>query len=109
MKRSNWRLVLLTYRWDRNLGKPEPGKWECIDRQVFEIQNKTAIGAKRIATIHIFNDAKTPESFLKHKLWWASHWKLSDGLGKFYRTSTISFKYRMRAELIEISEKGAPE
>lgn len=96
--KNNYRLIVLSKKWNRNLKKPGPGYWECTNKQIFEIKGKTITGAKRIATRHIFNDCEVPEQRLKHPVWW-SRWKLSEDSVP-YRISSIGFNTHMRAELI---------
>ena len=98
--KTNWRLVILTKQWQRNTKVPEPSQWLCVNRQLFEIKDKTPMGAKRAASQIIFNECDTPEQFLKHPIWW-SRWKIMEGEApNAYRISNIAFKHHMRAELI---------
>lgn len=98
--KTNWRLVVLTKRWNRNLKSYNPAQWETINRQTFEIKDKTPIGAKRAASKIIFNECDTPELYLKHPIWWGK-WKIMEGEEpNAYRVSSINYKHHMRAELI---------
>ena len=111
--KKDWRLIVLTKKWNRNLDGPEPAQWECVGKEAFDIRDKTEIGAKRAATLILWNTIKMPvdSGWMRYNMRWNrwkplkylpdSEWHSPDDETKFYRTTRIFFKYHMRAELIE--------
>ena len=112
-KLKNYNLIVLTRKWNRNLAAPEPAQWECVNKETFEIRNKSEQGAKRAATLVLLNTIKVPTgcNCFRDTLWWSrwkpleylpkSDWHSPDDETKFYRTTSIFSKYHIRAELIE--------
>ena len=112
--KKNWRLCVLTQKYDRAVAssysvwsreRRQPG-WLNVNREYFEIPNRTEIGAKRIASRHLENDIQMPKeesSWHRESMVWTRWFPLCEVPNSYKLTSVFS-KYHLRAELLEVTE-----